>query len=139
MAIDIGTVAEGKVTGITRYGAFVTLADQTVGMVHISEISYSYVSDIHDVLSVGQEVRVKVISVDEKGRVGLSIKKALTSGAANGPVPRTGGSVRRQAKPAPQEQSFEDKLKAFMQTSDSRISDLRHNTDRKTGSRRGKR
>ena len=52
MAIAVGTVAEGKITELTRYGAFVTLADNTVGMVHISEISYQFVNDIHDVLKL---------------------------------------------------------------------------------------
>ncbi|MBE6936010.1 MAG: S1 RNA-binding domain-containing protein [Ruminococcaceae bacterium] len=139
MAIDVGTIAEGKVTGIQRYGAFVTLPDQTVGMVHISEISYQYVQDIHEVLEVGQQVKVKVINVDENGRISFSIKKAAP------PPPRPARPApqpeRRAApqKPAPQEMSFEDKLKEFMQVSDSRMSDLRHYTDRKNGSRRGRR
>ena len=138
MAIDVGTVAEGKVTGITRYGAFVTLTDNTVGMVHISEISYQYINDIHDVLEIGQQVKVKVINVDENGRVSFSIKKALP------PPPRPARPVspvvrKTPPKPAPADMSFEDKLKEFMQSSDSRISDLKHYTDRKTGSRRGRR
>lgn len=139
MAIDVGTVAEGKVTGITRYGAFVTLADNTVGMVHISEISYQYVNDIHEVLEVGQQVKVKVVNVDENGRVSFSIKKATP------PPPRPARPVASPAvrkatpKPLPEEMTFEDKLKEFMQSSDSRISDLKHYNDRKTGSRRGRR
>lgn len=139
MAIDIGTVTEGKVTGITRYGAFVTLPDNTVGMVHISEISYQYVNDIHDVLEIGQQVKVKVVNVDENGRISFSIKKALP------PPPRPSrpstqqGERKAQQKTAPEDMSFEDKLKEFMQSSDSRISDLKHYTDRKNGSRRGRR
>ncbi|MBS7315556.1 MAG: S1 RNA-binding domain-containing protein [Clostridiaceae bacterium] len=139
MAIDVGTVAEGKVTGITRYGAFVTLADNTVGMVHISEISYQYVNDIHDVLEIGQQVKVKVVNVDENGRVSFSIKKATP------PPPRPAKPAaqpvmrKAPAKPQPEEMTFEDKLKEFMQSSDSRISDLKHYNDRKTGSRRGRR
>ena len=139
MAIDVGTVAEGKITGITRYGAFVTLADNTVGMVHISEISYQFVNDIHDVLKIGQQVKVKVVSVDENGRVNFSIKKATP------PPPRAAASpaspVVRKApsKPLPEEMTVEDKLKEFMQSSDSRISDLKHYNERKTGSRRGRR
>ncbi len=139
MAIDVGTVAEGKVTGITRYGAFVTLADNTVGMVHISEISYQYVNDIHDVLEIGQQVKVKVVNVDENGRISFSIKKAAP------PPPRPARPAvqpivrKTPPKPAPEDMSFEDKLKEFMQSSDSRISDLKHYNDRKTGSRRGRR
>ena len=138
MAIDVGTVAEGKVTGITRYGAFVTLPDNTVGMVHISEISYQYVNDIHDVLEIGQQVKVKVVNVDENGRISFSIKRTA-------PPPRPSRPAAQQSerkappKPSPENMSFEDKLKEFMQSSDSRISDLKHYTDRKNGSRRGRR
>ncbi len=139
MAIDVGIVAEGKVTGITRYGAFVTLADNTVGMVHISEISYQYVNDIHEVLEVGQQVKVKVVNVDENGRVSFSIKKA-TPPPPRPARPAASPAVRKATpKPLPEEMTFEDKLKEFMQSSDSRISDLKHYNDRKTGSRRGRR
>ena len=137
MAIDVGTVAEGKVTGITRYGAFVTLADNTVGMVHISEISYQYVNDIHDVLEIGQQVKVKVVSIDENGRVSFSIKKAAPPPTR--PARPPAQPVVRKAPSKPEEMSFEDKLKEFMQSSDSRISDLKHYNDRKTGSRRSRR
>ena len=140
MAIEVGTIAEGKVTGITRYGAFVTLADNTVGMVHISEISYQYVNDIHDVLEIGQQVKVKVVNIDENGRISFSIKKA-TPPPARPARPSAPPVTRRAApsKPLPEEMTFEDKLKEFMQSSDSRISDLKHYTDRKTGSRRSRR
>lgn len=137
MPIEIGSIARGKVTGLTRYGAFVALEGGGVGMVHISEVSYKYVEDINQHLQVGQEVDVRVLKVDENGRYSLSIKKAQDASA-----PR-----RREASPAPApvkkeqtaQDSFEDKLKAFMQSSDSRISDLKHNTDRKTGGRKGRR
>ncbi len=106
-------------------------------MVHISEISYQYINDIHEVLEIGQQVKVKVVNVDENGRVSFS-KKALP------PPPRPArpaSPVVRKSPPksAPEDMTFEDKLKEFMQTSDSRISDLKHYTDRKTGSRRGRR
>ncbi len=139
MAIDIGTVTEGKVTGITRYGAFITLADNTVGMVHISEISYQYVNDIHDVLEIGQQVKVKVVNVDEKGRLGFSIKKAMPPPPRPARPQNPSAERRATSKPAAENMSFEDKLKEFMQSSDSRISDLKHYTDRKNGSRRGRR
>ncbi len=137
MPIEIGSIARGKVTGLTRYGAFVALEGGGVGMVHISEVSYKYVEDINQHLQVGQEVDVRVLKVDENGRYSLSIKKAQDA-----PAPR-----RRETSPAPApvkkeqtaQDSFEDKLKAFMQSSDSRISDLKHNTDRKTGGRKGRR
>ena len=137
MAIEIGCVVEGKITGLTRYGAFVALDGGAVGMVHISEISYQFVNDISEHLQVGQSVSVKVLKADETGRYSLSIKKAQTPAPAPASR-RTQAAVSVVRAPA-QPTSFEDKLKAFMQSSDSRISDLRHNTDRKTGGRRGRR
>ena len=136
MAIEVGAIAAGKVTGIMRYGAFVTLEDKTVGMVHISEISHQYVNDINEVLKLGQDVRVKVLSVDENNRISFSIKKAE-------PTPprreRAMPSFEKRTAPVPKlEMTFEDKLKEFMQSSNSHISDLKHNTDRKTGQRRKK-
>lgn len=76
MEFEVGSVLEGKVTGITKFGAFVALPGGKSGLVHISEIAYSYVSDVKDFLTEGQEVKVKVINIDENGRINLSIKKA---------------------------------------------------------------
>ncbi|MCD8381872.1 MAG: S1 RNA-binding domain-containing protein, partial [Clostridiales bacterium] len=75
MELEVGAILEGKVTGITKFGAFVALPGGRSGLVHISEIAYSYVSDVSEFLSVGQDVRVKLISIDEGGRINLSIKK----------------------------------------------------------------
>ena len=74
--LEIGAVIEGEVTGITNFGAFVDLGEGKTGMVHISEVSSTYVKEIRDHLTEGQKVKVKVLSMDEKGKVGLSIKKA---------------------------------------------------------------
>ncbi|HIW71632.1 MAG TPA: RNA-binding protein S1 [Candidatus Levilactobacillus faecigallinarum] len=76
MAIEVGAKVSGKVSGITNFGAFVDLGDHKTGLVHISEISDGYVKDIHDVLSVGDEVTVKVLTVGNDGKIGLSIRKA---------------------------------------------------------------
>ncbi|MBQ5973169.1 MAG: S1 RNA-binding domain-containing protein, partial [Oscillospiraceae bacterium] len=80
MSVALGEIVTGKVTGITKFGAFVSLPDGSSGLVHISEIADTFVRDVADVLSVGQEVRVKVVSRDEKGRLSLSIKKAAPGG-----------------------------------------------------------
>ncbi|AZU63797.1 S1 domain-containing post-transcriptional regulator GSP13 [Neobacillus mesonae] len=73
--IETGSIITGKVTGIQPYGAFVALDENTQGLVHISEITHGYVKDIHDHLKVGDEIKVKVLSVDEEaGKIGLSIK-----------------------------------------------------------------
>ena len=72
---EIGTVTKGKVTGIQPYGAFVALNEETQGLVHISEVKHGFVKDINEHLSVGDEVNVKVLSVDEStGKIGLSIR-----------------------------------------------------------------
>ena len=142
MEFGVGSVLEGKVTGITKFGAFVSLPEDKSGLVHISEIAYSYVNDVKDHLKEGQEVKVKVIGIDENGRINLSIKKAMD------PPPRPAGQGRPmgrpgghngggfRGKPAPAEPaSFEDRLKQFMAASDSKLSELRQSERR--SSRRG--
>ena len=142
MEFGVGSVLEGKVTGITKFGAFVSLPEGKSGLVHISEIAYSYVNDVKDHLKEGQEVKVKVIGIDENGRINLSIKKAMDppprpagQGRPMGrPGGHTGGGVR--GKPAPAEPaSCEDRLKPFMAASDSKLSELRQSERR--SSRRG--
>lgn len=156
MEFGVGSILEGKVTGITKFGAFVSLPEGRSGLVHISEIAYSYVSDVSDHLSEGQEVKVKVIGVDENGRINLSIKKAMDppprpaapaggfnrgpggSGSFNrGPRPggASGGFNRGPAAPK-EPATFEDRLKQFMQSSDSKLSEMKAN-DRRGGNRRG--
>lgn len=137
MEFGVGSVLEGKVTGITKFGAFVSLPEGKSGLVHISEIAYSYVNDVKDHLKEGQEVKVKVIGIDENGRINLSIKKAMD------PPPRPAGQGRPmgrpgghngggfRGKPAPAEPaSFEDRLKQFMAASDSKLSELRQSERR---------
>lgn len=77
MSIEVGAKLSGKVSGITDFGAFVDLGDKKTGLVHISEVSNTFVKDIHEVLSVGDEVTVKVLSISDDGKIGLSIKKAV--------------------------------------------------------------
>ena len=146
MEFGVGSVLEGKVTGITKFGAFVSLPEGKSGLVHISEIAYSYVNDVKDHLKEGQEVKVKVIGIDENGRFNLSIKKAMDppprpagQGRPMGrpmgrPGGHTGGGFR--GKPAPAEPaSFEDRLKQFMAASARKLSELRQSERR--SSRRG--
>lgn len=139
MEFGVGSVVEGKVTGITNFGAFVGLPEGRSGLVHISEIAYSYVNDVKDHLKEGQEVKVKVIGIDENGRINLSIKKAMD------PPPRPGGQSRGagrsqgefRGRSAPAEPvTFEDRLKQFMASSDSKLSELRQSERR--SSRRGR-
>jgi len=133
MDFDVGAILAGKITGITKFGAFVTLAPGKSGLVHISEITSSYVSDIRDHLAEGQEVMVKVIGVDQSGRMNLSIKAATSAPAEEPrrkPPPRSAETAS--------EPTFEDKLKRFMQDSDSKISGLKQYSDKKGVRRRGR-
>lgn len=77
MQIAVGSICEGKVTGITKFGAFIDLGDGKTGMVHISEVAQNYVSEIKDHLEINQTVKVKVIGISDDGKINLSIKKAL--------------------------------------------------------------
>jgi len=133
MDFEVGAILPGKITGITKFGAFVTVAPGKSGLVHISEIASTYVSDVRDHLSEGQEVMVKVIGVDQTGRMNLSIKSA---------VPAPAIEIRHKSMPrAPEsavEPSFEDKLKRFMQDSDNKMSGMKQYPDKKGTRRRGR-
>ena len=152
MSIEVGGVVEGKVTGITKFGAFVDLADGKVGLVHISEVADVYVNDINDFLKVGQTVKVKVLNVDDRGKIGLSIKRLQPKktepmdGGNPQPIshaPRRPVGNDFRAKPAGRFSagpvSFEDKLSKFLKDSDERLTDLRRKTDSKRGGRGSRR
>lgn len=119
-----GTIVEGTVVKITHYGAFVELPDGKSGLVHISEIADTYVKDVKDYLKEQEKVRVKILGLNEKGKLDLSVKQAL--------------SPEERAARARARTSFEDKLKAFMKESEERLLDLKRNTEAKRGGRRRK-
>ncbi len=132
MAIEVGSKLSGKVTGITHFGAFVLLPEGVTGLVHISEISDQYVKDIHEYLKVNDEVTVKVIHVDNDGKIGLSIRQAID------PPPGTPAPARRPRTVRPPRQTFEDKLSRFMKDSEDRLQALRR-SEAKRGGRGGRR
>ena len=136
MEFAVGAVLEGKVTGITKFGAFVALEGGKSGLVHISEIANSYVSSVEDYLKVGQTVKVRVLNIGEGGKINLSIKRAEEKPSR--PTPERREDRAQSARPAQAQTSddFEDRLKKFMQESDSRIADNRMYSDRKQRSRR---
>ena len=141
MAIEVGSVLEGIVTGITPFGAFVELPDKKVGLVHISEVANEYVKDVHDFLKVKDKVNVKVLSIDEKGKIGLSIKRTLPAPEKKEIHPKR-EFHRRNANPGfdgghrqGTGLSFEDRLSKFLKESDERQMDLRRNTESKRGGR----
>jgi len=141
MSIEVGSVVEGVVTGITNFGAFVELPGGKVGLIHISEVADVYVRDVKDFLKEQDNVKVKVLSIDERGKIGLSIKQlqppspSPIPSPAPSPMPRRApiNDNRRFGKVnAP---SFEDKLTKFLKDSDERLGDLKRNTESKRGGR----
>ena len=103
MELSVGAIMDGKVTGITKFGAFVALPEGKSGLVHISEIAYSYVNEVSDHLHEGQEVKVKIIGIDQSNRINLSIKQVEPPPQR---APRQGGveaavlRVRAAVRPA---------------------------------------
>lgn len=120
MSIEVGSIVEGIVTGITNFGAFVELPGGVTGLVHISEVADAYVKDVRDYLKDKEKVKVKVIAVD-KGKIGLSIKQA-------------NASPRRHVHREPSI-SFEDRMTKFLKESDERQQDVRRSTEAKRGGR----
>ena len=154
--LTVGTIVEGKVKSLTKFGAFITLPDGSTGMVHISEVAHTYVNDIHDHLHEGDTVKVMIIGM-ENGKTNLSIKRTIappprkeypprqrTNGSAPAAggyakpanrgynAPNRGGAAQQSAQP----KSFDDMLKQFMSESDSKMSSIRAYSDRKTKTRR---
>jgi len=150
MDFTVGAIVDGKVKTITKFGAFVTLPGNKTGMVHISEVAHVYVNDIHDFLTEGQDVKVKVIDIDAAGKINLSIKKTQEPPARQqaprqqAPRPRPAQSsapAQNQSAPRKNPQpkepaSFDEMLKQFMADSDSKISSIRQYSDHKSKTRR---
>ena len=157
MQLDIGAIVEGKVTGITNFGAFVEIDDGVTGLVHISEISKDYVTDVADFLERGDIVKVKILTADEK-RLSLSLKdggtvvKSKKTGAdaekdkrdfSKDKNQKPAKSVFRPAEspkvhnPLPKKEeplTFEEMLIRFKKNSEEKISDIKKNLDGKRGS-----
>ncbi len=160
MEPQVGSILEGKVTTITKFGAFVALEGGKSGLVHISEIANTFVNDVHDFLQEGQDVKVLVLST-ENNKINLSIKKTAPQQerpAPRGPRPagNFGGAPRpaQPARPVPQrtfarapqqtltptaDQIFEDKLKQFLSSSEGKMADLNRSMDGKRGGGRRRR
>ena len=165
MELTVGAVLEGKIKSITNFGAFVALPENKTGMVHISEVANAYVSDIRQHLTEGQDVKVMVIGT-ENGKINLSIKRLEPKPQREnngGFQRREGGNFQRReggnfqnreggnfqprdnrpqrapvqpAAPKTADQLFEEKLKAFMTESDSKLSGMRQYADQRGRSRR---
>ncbi|MBR5540211.1 MAG: S1 RNA-binding domain-containing protein [Clostridia bacterium] len=138
MALEVGACVEGKVTGITKFGAFIELEGGQTGMVHISEVAPTYVKEIRDHVMENQQVKVKILSIGEDGKISLSIKKAMT------PPARTNRSAPRHVSPGrpggfewqsarTESSNFEEMMSRFKQTSDEKMLDLKRSMDGKHG------
>ena len=144
MQFKEGEIVEGKITGVTSFGVFADIGGGTSGMVHISEISRTFVNDINDFVKVGDTAKMKIISIGEDGKIALSIRKALPEEPA----------VKKERKPRPPRvaskpdssfvweaektapSSFEEMMSKFKQRSDEKISDLkRKNPDARRNKR----
>ena len=146
MAIEVGVILEGKVSGITKFGAFVDLPDNKTGMVHISEVAPTFISEISDYVKVGQTVKVKVLAVND-GKISLSMKQAMPKEQQKRqPKQPPRPNNRQPYKPAPPGTSpcdyewqssrkaspstFEDMMSRFKQTSEDKMSDLKRGESR---------
>lgn len=149
MSIEVGEKLSGKVSGITHFGAFIDLGNQQTGLVHISEISHDYVKDIKDLLSVGDTVTVKVLSINPDGKIGLSIRQAVEPKVAEAQEAskpkkteyrgKSSTPPRKKQQETQKKQDFDSLMSSFLKDSDDRLSALRRNTEGKRGGRGGRR
>ena len=126
MAVSVGKVVEGTVTGITNFGAFVQLPEGKSGLVHISEISHDYVEKVSDYLKRDEKIKVKVLSITNDGKISLSIRKAKPK--SNNPVEIEWNSPVDNQRGM----SFEDKISSFLKDSNDK-----HDQLKTRGNRRG--
>ncbi|MBI2252024.1 MAG: S1 RNA-binding domain-containing protein [Armatimonadetes bacterium] len=127
MPLEVGSIVDGVITGITRYGAFIELPDKSSVLVHISEISNDYVEDINKILKEKDPVKVKILKVNYKGQYDLSIKQA--------DLEKETKFKNKTYKHKEEPSSFEDKLTKFLKESEERLLDLKRNVEAKRGGR----
>ena len=148
MQLTVGEIIEGRITGITNFGLFLDLGNGKSGMVHISEVAPTFITEISDYVKVGQIVKVKVLAVND-GKISLSLKQALPREQQKKPQKQKQqqrSQNRQPYKPAPpvkspgdyewqssrkaSPSSFEDMMSRFKQTSEDKISDLKRGESR---------
>ena len=162
MSIEVGNILPGKITGITNFGAFVDLGNRKTGLVHISEVSNSYIKDIKDVLTVGDEVQVKVMEIAGDRKVSLSIRRASADFSEETveekskfqktaprnqegqgfKKPYSAKSVPSFEKKSPSQakvNDFDAMMSSFLKDSEDRLTSLKRNTEGKRGGRGGRR
>ena len=131
MQLEVGSIVEGKVTGITNFGAFVQLEGGVTGLVHISEIALDYVKDIRDHIKVDDKVKVKVVAAMPGGKISLSIKKVLEMEKATAST--RPADVNMFKKQETENLSFEDKMNKFKMDSDEKMQVLKRSFESKKG------
>ncbi|SJZ64644.1 S1 RNA binding domain protein [Pilibacter termitis] len=149
MSVEAGQKLQGKVTGITNFGAFIDLGKGKSGLVHISQVSNNFIENVNEVLNVGDEVKVKVLSISDAGKISLSIKQAeevptkKQLPAKEKREPRKFERSREKKNVSKQnfdnKQDFDSLMNSFLKTSDERLASLRRNTEGKRGGRGGRR
>ena len=162
MSIEVGNILPGKVTGITNFGAFVDLGNRKTGLVHISEVSNSYIKDIKDVLTVGDEVQVKVMEIAGDGKVSLSIRRASADfseetveekpkfqksaprnqegqGFKKPYAAKSATSFEKKSPSQAKVNDFDAMMSSFLKDSEDRLTSLKRNTEGKRGGRGGRR
>ena len=124
MQAEAGKTCKGKVTKITKFGAFIRLEDGSNGLIHISQVSDAYVSDVQEYLSVGQEVEPRILSIDEKGRISLTLKKEKNDPLLRVPQPAYFQSFRKSS-------DLEEMIDRFKTISEEKLGELRRMHSRK--------
>lgn len=156
MSLEVGSILEGKVSGVTKFGAFVTLPGGETGMVHISEIAPTFVNEISDFVKLGDTVKVKVLSLGDGKKISLSIKQTMEPSEnpkksakqfnkpprqrkpyTPAPPVKSPGDFEWQSSRREAPQSFEDMMSRFKQTSEDKMSDLKRTGESRGYSRRG--
>ncbi len=131
MTLAAGKILEGTVVNITNFGAFVEIEGKT-GLVHISEVADSFVKDIREHLNEQDKVKVKVISIDDNGKISLSIKQANVKKKSVKPVEFEWGTEKKKANTA----NFEDIMSRFLKDSEERQQDYKKNQEFKGRSKK---
>lgn len=136
MAIEVGQIINGKISGLAKFGAFVDLPGGQTGLVHISEVSDKYIDNINDELSEGEEIAVKVLAVSDDGKISLSIRKVDSKSPSTEQKPSP--SRQRNSKPMQrkqQHQDFDMMMSSFLKDSEDKLSSLKHQADQRRNGR----
>lgn len=144
MSLEVGNKVEGKITGLAKFGAFIDLGKNRTGLVHISEVSDKFVEDINQELEVGQIVTVKILSIDDNGKIALSMRNREKEAEQKQEIKKPkshhkpGKSFNRNTNNR-RSKDFDSLMDDFLKESESRLSSIRKNTENKRGGRGGRR